>query len=133
MMIMVNSALAILLKFGSIVCLKIALDEYQNLSANGFYFIWAINFCLAPSCLTAPLFAFDHQNCMPRNFLISKITSEYLAMASLIATAIPVIFYIINPRNWRRFVCCKKGKKRVVAAAFDETAEDEHPKGKTFT
>lgn len=71
----VNVIVAIVLKFGSIVCFSLALDDYQNLSANGSYLIYAMYCCVAPSSLLAPIYSYDHVRCMPKNFLLNNPTS----------------------------------------------------------
>ena len=44
----VNLVLAAVFKFGSIICLRLALEEYQNLNANSSYFVYAMFMCMAP-------------------------------------------------------------------------------------
>jgi hypothetical protein len=68
--IQANVVLSIILKFGAVVCLRIALEEYQNLSSNTSYFLFAMMFTLAPTSLLAPLYTYDHVNCMSKNFLV---------------------------------------------------------------
>ena len=68
----VNMVLAILSKFTSIILMSLALDEYQNLNANGTYFIFSIYTCLAPTCLLIPVYTYDHVRCMPKNYIINN-------------------------------------------------------------
>lgn len=66
----VNLALSIIFKCGSVVCLRLALEEYENLSSNTSYFLTAIMMSVSPSTLLAPLYTLDHFYCMPRNFVM---------------------------------------------------------------
>lgn len=68
----VNCLTAIVCKFGSIVSLRLALEEYQNLNENRTYFVYAILMCLAPTSLLASIYTYDHDNCMPVNFLLPQ-------------------------------------------------------------
>mmetsp|Transcript_27125 Transcript_27125/g.41285 ORF Transcript_27125/g.41285 Transcript_27125/m.41285 type:complete len:227 (+) Transcript_27125:175-855(+) len=65
-----STGAAIFLKFVSIVCLSLAFDEYQNLGSNISYLFTALISCTALSCLVAPLYTFDHAQCVPSNFLV---------------------------------------------------------------
>ena len=57
----INAVVSICLKFASVVCLKIALDEYQELNSNCALFTFAILFSLAPNGLMAPMYTYDHE------------------------------------------------------------------------
>jgi hypothetical protein len=62
--------IAILLKFASMICVVFALDDYQNFEENGDSFVFAALFSLIPCTLLCPLYVYDHNYCLPRNFLI---------------------------------------------------------------
>ena len=66
-----NVIISIMFKFGSVLMLRIALEEYENMSKNASCFLFAILLSLAPNTMLAPIYTYDHLNCMPRNFLIN--------------------------------------------------------------
>lgn len=101
----VNVIVAIVLKFGSIVCFSLALDNYQNLSANGSYLIYAMYCCVAPSALLVPVYSYDHIRCMPKNFVFNNATAQDLSHYSLLFVLIPLVFTIIIPKTYTGFLC----------------------------
>jgi hypothetical protein len=107
----VNLGISIAFKFGSVVCLRLALEEYENLSSNSSYFLTAIMMSLGPSTLLAPLYTFDHYYCIPRNFLLPQFWAEELCLLALAACLIPLVVYMLLPKNLRRFYCCKRSEK----------------------
>jgi hypothetical protein len=60
-------ALAFLGKLGSILVYKISLDKFISFEDNLTYIINGMIISLGPSCLMAPLFAYDNKNCVKRN------------------------------------------------------------------
>lgn len=70
-MMVFSVLVAVVLKFASIVCLRLALEEYQNLSANGIYFFYSLVASAVPNALLAPIYTYDHDNCIPTNFLLT--------------------------------------------------------------
>lgn len=68
----VCTALAILSKLISIVCIDKALSNYIKQKENYVYILTGIVACVAPTCLVAPLFAFDNLKCEPRNLFYSS-------------------------------------------------------------
>lgn len=115
-----NAVLSICLKFASVVCLRLALDEYQDLNANCSLFTFAILFTLAPNGLMAPMYTYDHDKCQPRNFMIQQPNAEMLAAFSLFMIAIPLAMLILIPNFLKKFMCCKRRKQPVIS----ETEED---------
>ena len=111
--LMANFAMAIVYKFGSVVCLWLALVEYENLGSNGSYFVSAMLMAMVPSCLMAPMFTYDHVNCMPRNYLIQQNYAEFMCVASLAISVAPFTLYFIVPQTWRRFFCCCRTRNNV--------------------
>ena len=101
--------ISIILKFGSVVCLRIALEEYQNLSSNISYFLFAMMFTLAPTSLLAPLYTYDHVHCMSKNFLLPQSLGEIMAFCSVVLSLVPFAFSLLIPHTWKAFYCCKKG------------------------
>jgi len=92
----VNCLTAIVCKFGSIVALRLALEEYQNLNQNGTYFTYAVLMTLAPSSLLASIYTYDHDNCMPVNFLLPQQGAELLCVFTLfIAIVVPIALLIV--------------------------------------
>lgn len=103
-----NVVLSIMLKFTSVVCLRIALEEYENLSSNANYLSSSLLASLCTNCLMAPVFTYDHVNCMPRNFIIGQNSAERLSVAGLVLTVIPLFVYLILPGSLRRLSCCSR-------------------------
>ena len=117
-----NMILAIIMKFGSIVLLSLALDDYQNLSANGTYFIWSIFCCLAPSSILAPVYAYDHVRCMPRNFALNNFASQNMSHIFFLIIIAHFIFSLLIPNTYTNFfcfVCCKRKSEKVDAFVDD--------------
>ena len=104
----VNFGISVVFKFASVVCLRLALEEYENLSSNASYFISAIMMSLAPSSLLAPIYTYDHVNCMPRNFFLNQNLAEELCVLCLILSIAPLITYIMLPSNIKKCICCKR-------------------------
>ena len=104
----INSVLSICLKFASVVCLRLALDEYQDLNANCSLFTFAILFTLAPNALMAPMFTYDHDECRPRNFMLTQPNAELLAAVSLFLITVPIALLILVPNFLKKFMCCKR-------------------------
>mmetsp|Transcript_5521 Transcript_5521/g.9410 ORF Transcript_5521/g.9410 Transcript_5521/m.9410 type:complete len:147 (-) Transcript_5521:596-1036(-) len=100
----------------------VALDEYQNLNSNTSYFVASIFTCLAPHCLVMPVFTYNHERCLPTNFVLNQKMAENLATISLIVALLPVFLLIITPLNWNT-VCCGKCKKQRVMN-FDMNSND---------
>lgn len=63
--------IGIAFKFASVICVWMALEDYENLEANGFLFVLAQVFSLLPANMLAPLLTYDHENCIPANFAVS--------------------------------------------------------------
>lgn len=106
----INAVLSICLKFASVVCLRLALDEYQDLNANCSLFTFAILFTLAPNALMAPMYTYDHDKCLPRNFMINRPTAEMLAAFSLFLITVPIALLLLIPNFLKKFMCCKRKK-----------------------
>lgn len=104
--------------------MKQALDEYENLSSNCSYFLSAIMMSLAPSCLLAPLYTYDHYYCMPRNFLINQFFAESLCLFALIVSCAPFVFYLVLPRNLRRLGCLGSARRLEKNQPIIEQADD---------
>lgn len=121
-----NLALAILSKFASIVLLSLALDEYQNLNANGTYLIFSIYCCLAPTCLLTPVYTYDHVRCMARNFIITNSVAQRQCFFSLLMFLIPFVFGLIIPNTWTKMFCypCKRRQAQKVEAIVEEGGKD---------
>ena len=115
-----NVVLSIMLKFGAVVCLRLALEEYQNLSSNTSYFLFAMMFTLAPTSLLAPLYTYDHVNCMSKSFLVPQSIAEIMAFCSVVLSVFPFVFSLLVPHTWKACFCCKKGY--VAALAADDAA-----------
>ena len=113
-----NLVLSIAFKFGSMVCVRLALEEYENLSSNTGYFLSSLLMSLAPNCLLAPTYVYDHVNCMPRNYLIRQASSERIALSSLMLSLLPLCMYLILPKNFRKVNCCRRWfkSKKVINA-----------------
>ena len=107
--LMANVIASIVLKFGSAVCLRLALEEYQNLSSNTSYFVYSMMMTVAPTSLLAPIYTYDHVNCMSKNFIMPQSGAELISTYSLFLTAFPIVFFIILPSTWKRFFCCGRG------------------------
>ena len=103
-----NVIISIIFKFASVVCLRLALEEYENLSNNSSYFLFSLMTSLSTSCLMAPIFTYDHVNCMPRNFIINQSTAEFVALITVILSALPVCLYMMLPNTLRKFNCCTR-------------------------
>ena len=58
-------------KFASVISIWMALEDYENLEANGSLFMLAAFFSLLPANMLAPLITYDHENCIPANFMVS--------------------------------------------------------------
>jgi len=54
----------------------------------------------------APVFTYDHYNCMPRNFIIGLGGSEAISVIALIFTIIPMSVYFLLPNTQKRLGCC---------------------------
>jgi len=112
----INMVLAIIMKFGSIVLLSLALDDYQNLSANGTYLIWSIFCCLAPSSILVPVYAYDHVRCMPRNFALNNFTAQNMSHVFFLLFFSLFIFSLLIPNTYTNFFCffcCKRKSEKV--------------------
>ena len=79
--------------------------------------MYSIIMCLSTSCLLASLYTYDHENCMPRNFLIPQQIAEAVGCAALFLIAFPLIFMLLIPTFWRRLVCCKRAPSEKIAIA----------------
>ena len=108
MFLYINFGISVVFKFASVVCLRLALEEYENLSSNASYFLSAIMMSLAPSSLLAPIYTYDHVNCMPRNFLLNQTLAEELCVLCLTLSVAPLITYIVLPSNLKKCFCCRK-------------------------
>ena len=105
---MANIVISIMFKFGSVVMLRMALEEYENMSKNASCFLTAIMLSLAPSALLAPIYTYDHVNCIPRNFLITQAFSEDICVIALIVSMVPIILYFTKPHTIKKIYCCKR-------------------------
>ena len=106
----INAVVSICLKFASVVCLRIALDEYQELNANCSCFVFSLLFSLAPNALMAPMYTYDHNSCAPKNFLVTQGMAELICAYSLFLIACPIVLLILIPNFLKKFWCCKKRK-----------------------
>jgi len=116
-----NLVLSVAFKFASLVCVRLALEEYENLSSNTGYFLSSLLMSLAPNSLMAPTYAYDHVNCMPRNYLIKLSSAERIALSSLLLSLLPFCMYLILPKNFRKVNCCRRWfkSKRILNAPSD--------------
>lgn len=112
---MINSVVSICLKFASVVCLRIALDEYQELNANCAQFMFSLLFSLTPNALMAPMYTRDHVNCIGKNFMMTQAMAEKVCSVSLLLICIPLILLILIPNFMKKFACCKKKKQTIVS------------------
>ena len=64
---------------------------------------------VAPTSLLAPIYTYDHVNCMSKNFIMPQSGAELISTYSLFLTAFPIVFFIILPSTWKRFFCCGRG------------------------
>lgn len=116
----VNAVVSICLKFASVVCLRIALDEYQDLNSNCSVFTFALLFSLAPNALMAPMYTYDHEECMAKNFMITQGMAELICVFSLFLVTAPIILLILIPNFLKKFVCCKKNKPKIVSESEED-------------
>lgn len=112
---MINAVVSICFKFASVVCLRIALDEYQELNSNCGQFMFAMFFSLTPNALMAPMYTKDHVNCVGKNFLMNQSMAEKMCSLSLLITLVPLILLILVPNFMKKFACCKKKKQAIVS------------------
>lgn len=115
-----NAVISICLKFASVVCLRIALDEYQELNSNCSCFVFAILFSLAPNALMAPMYTYDHTNCLAKNFFVTQGMAELICAWSIFFILVPVALLIVIPNFLKKFCCCKKRKQAVVSENNEE-------------
>ena len=104
--------LAVVLKFKSIVCLRLALEEYQNLNDNKWYFLFALVASTAPNALMAPMYTYDHDNCMPTNFLITQRFSGLMSAITFLFICSCAVFFILMPNTFTRWTCCMRGDEK---------------------
>lgn len=116
----INAVVSICLKFASVVCLRIALDEYQELNSNCSCFVFAILFSLAPNALMAPMYTYDHTNCAPKNFLVTQGMAELGCAYSLFLISCPLALLIVLPNFLKKFCCCRKRKQAVVSESQED-------------
>lgn len=117
--------LAVVLKFASIVCLRLALEEYQNLSANGIYFFYAIVASVAPSALLAPIYTYDHDNCIPTNFVLTQKLSGLISAIAFLILFFCAIILIVSPTTCMRWSCCRSDLKTGQVNPQHEPLADE--------
>ena len=107
-------ALAVILKFSAIVNMALALEEYENLSENGAYFIYAIACSTAPSALIGPLFTYDHENCLASNFVLTNKQAADMSATAITIWFFVIIFYLCIPATCTSWSCCKQSKQKKV-------------------
>lgn len=112
---MINAVVSICLKFASVVCLRIALDEYQELNNNCGHFMFSLFFSLCPNALMAPMYTKDHMNCVGKNFLLTQAMAEKMCSISLVLMLIPIILLLLIPNFLKKFACCKKRKQAIIS------------------
>ena len=129
---MANVIASIVLKFGSTVCLRLALEEYQNLSSNTSYFIYSMMMTVAPTSLLAPIYTYDHVNCMSKNFIMPQSGAELISCYSLFLSVFPILFFVILPSTWKRFFCCGRGYLKVHNEMKQQRADGTYKKDFDF-
>jgi len=125
LLLMINVVTSIVFKFASVVCPRIALDEYQELNSNCSYFTFALFFSLAPNCLLTPVYTYDHDRCQPKNIFFTQPQAEVISSISLVLAAIPIILLILIPRFLKKFYCCKRNNQKIISADNPEEVQEE--------
>lgn len=71
--------------------------------------------------LVAPVFTYDHELCLPTNFILNQKVAEQLSGMSTLLALLPLFLWLLAPGTWNCCPCCRdKGKIK----NFDASADD---------
>lgn len=98
---------AIFFKLASIISLYVALDDYMQLNSNYTTFIFTFLMCVAPTSLMAPFFVYDHDNCIPRNFIVNLNLACQIQICCFLISVGPLALLFFAPSTLRNIFYCK--------------------------
>ena len=99
----------------------------MDLNKNYTTFIFTFLMCIAPTSLVAPFLVYDHDNCIPRNFIVDLNLACKIQICCFLITVGPLVLLFFTPKTLRTIFCCNSCQQQKISPQENqENDENAH-------